>query len=103
MLAGPSPVSLLSPSEVVSQGWPGRELVVEFLSMLSASEGRWRLVTLPPPYCSGQFALYGLSVDLAEPHDVSSRHPDRMERLLARDRAYRERYGVIEPDRVSGY
>ena len=83
--------------------WPDRPLVVEFLGKQAVRQGPWKLVQLPPPYGSGEFALYNLQTDLAERHDVSAQQPAIVAELLADYEAYKARYGVIEPNWVSGY
>ena len=77
--------------------------MVEFLGKQAVRWGPWKLVQLPPPYGDGEFALYNLATDLGEGRDVSADHPDVVTDMLARYAAYKARYGVIEPDWVSGY
>ena len=100
-LAGRSLLPLLRGEQAVD--WSGRSLVVEFLGKQAVRWGPWKLVQLPPPYGDGEFALYNLATDLGEGRDVSADHPDVVTDMLARYAAYKARYGVIEPDWVSGY
>lgn len=100
-LAGRSLLSLLRGEQAAD--WSGRSLVVEFLGKQAVRWGPWKLVQLPPPYGDGEFALYNLTTDLGEGTDVSADHPDVVTDMLARYAAYKARYGVIEPDWVSGY
>ena len=100
-LAGRSLLPLLRGEQAAD--WSGRSLVVEFLGKQAVRWGPWKLVQLPPPYGDGEFALYNLTTDLGEGRDVSADHPDVMTDMLARYAAYKARYGVIEPDWVSGY
>ena len=100
-LAGRSLLPLLRGEQAVD--WSGRSLVVEFLGKQAVRWGPWKLVQLPPPYGDGEFALYNLATDLGEGTDVSADHPDVVTDMLARYAAYKARYGVIEPDWVSGY
>ena len=100
-LAGRSLLPLLRGEQAAD--WSGRSLVVEFLGKQAVRWGPWKLVQLPPPYGDGEFALYNLTTDLGEGRDVSADHPDVVTDMLARYAAYKARYGVIEPDWVSGY
>ena len=100
-LAGRSLLPLLRGEQAAD--WSGRSLVVEFLGKQAVRWGPWKLVQLPPPYGDGEFALYNLTTDLGEGRDVSADHPDVVKDMLARYAAYKARYGVIEPDWVSGY
>ena len=100
-LAGRSLLPLLRGEQAAD--WSGRSLVVEFLGKQAVRWGPWKLVQLPPPYGNGEFALYNLTTDLGEGRDVSADHPDVVTDMLARYAAYKARYGVIEPDWVSGY
>jgi len=100
-LAGRSLLPLLRGEQAAD--WSGRSLVVEFLGKQAVRWGPWKLVQLPPPYGDGEFALYNLATDLGEGRDVSADHPDVVTDMLARYAAYKARYGVIEPDWVSGY
>ena len=100
-LAGRSLLPLLRGEQAAD--WSGRSLVVEFLGKQAVRWGPWKLVQLPPPYGDGEFALYNLATDLGEGRDVSADHPDVVKDMLARYAAYKARYGVIEPDWVSGY
>ncbi len=101
LLAGRSLLPLLRDEQATD--WSGRSLVVEFLGKQAVRWGPWKLVQLPPPYGDGEFALYNLDTDLAESTDVSSEHPDVVADMLSRYAAYKTRFGVIEPDWVSGY
>ena len=101
LLAGRSLLPLLRDEQATD--WSGRSLVVEFLGKQAVRWGPWKLVQLPPPYGDGKFALYNLDTDLAESTDVSSEHPDVVADMLSRYAAYKARFGVIEPDWVSGY
>jgi len=78
-------------------------IAVEFLGKVAVREGDWKLVKLPPPYGSGEYALYDLGTDLAESIDVAAQHPDRVARLVELFEGYAQRHGVIHPDWVSGY
>ena len=100
-LAGRSLLPLLRGEQAAD--WSGRSLVVEFLGKQAVRWGPWKLVQLPPPYGNGEFALYNLTTDLGEGRDVSADHPDVVTDMLARYANYKARYGVIEPDWVSGY
>ena len=100
-LAGRSLLPLLRGEQAAD--WSGRSLVVEFLGKQAVRWGPWKLVQLPPPYGDGEFALYNLATDLGEGRDVSADHPDVVTDMLARYADYKARYGVIEPDWVSGY
>lgn len=101
LLAGRSLVPLLQGEH--SAGWSERSLVVEFLGKQAVRWGPWKLVQLPPPYGDGEFALYNLTTDLAESIDVSAAHPDVVADMLSRYAEYKVRFGVIEPNWVSGY
>ncbi len=99
--AGQSIASLTMDESAVIAG--PDPIAIEFLGKQAVRQGSWKLVKLPPPYGTGAFTLYNVESDLAEAHDLSAEQPQKLAELTALYNAYVERYGVIQPDWVSGY
>ena len=78
-------------------------VAIEFLGKVAVRSGHWKLVKLPVPYGVGEYSLHDLRSDLGESIDVSAQYPAVVAQLQAVYEQYRARYGVIEPDWVSGY
>ncbi|MNG23913.1 Arylsulfatase [compost metagenome] len=66
-------------------------------------QGDWKLVHMPKPWGTGEWQLFDLRSDLAERHDLSARHPEKVAELQQLWTAYARDNNVILPDQVSGY
>ena len=89
----------------VSTGW-------ELLGKRAYRAGDWKIVWQPEqetwePWAdgikTGQWQLYDLAHDLAEMHDLSGQHPQKLNTLIAMWEKYVRENGVILPDWISGY
>ncbi|MCM2319232.1 MAG: arylsulfatase [Pseudomonas sp.] len=66
-------------------------------------QGDWKLVHMPKPWGTGEWQLFDLRSDLAERHDLSARHPEKVAELQQLWTEYARDNNVILPDQVSGY
>ncbi|SDS92737.1 arylsulfatase [Pseudomonas oryzae] len=66
-------------------------------------QGDWKLVHMPKPWGSGDWQLFNLRSDLAERHDLSGKHPEKLAELQQLWAQYARDNNVILPDQVSGY
>ena len=88
-----------------SMGW-------ELLGKRAYRAGDWKIVWQPEqetwePWAdgikTGQWQLYNLAHDLAEMHDLSGQHPQKLDTLITMWEKYVQENGVILPDWISGY
>jgi arylsulfatase len=75
----------------------------ELFGIRSYRQGRWKILNLPPPYGTGKWQLYDLSLDPGETADLADRQPDRLSKLTARWRTYASVNGVVPPDKLILY
>jgi arylsulfatase len=61
-------------------------------------QGRWKLVTLEPPFDEANFELFDLDADPAETRNLAETEPDRYAQLIELWRAERKRFGIILPE-----
>ncbi len=66
-------------------------------------QGDWKLVHMPKPWGSSDWQLFDLRSDLAERHDLSGKHPEKVAELQQLWAQYARDNNVILPDQVSGY
>ena len=101
-ITGVSILPLLTRGEMPIQA-KNRVLGIELMGKRAIRQGDWKLVHMPPPYGNNRWQLYNLKQDLAEQHDLSEKHPDKLEALKNLWRQYAKENNVILPDWVSGY
>jgi len=58
-------------------------------------KGDWKLLWVESPFGSGRWELYNLKTDMAEAHDLSTAHPDKVKEMLADWDSYVRDNGVI--------
>jgi len=71
----------------------------ELFGIRSYRQGCWKILKLPPPYGTGKWQLYDLSVDPGETTDLASHQPDRLKQLTVQWRGYASANGVVLPDK----
>jgi len=75
-------------------------LVDELFGLRYVRRGKWKATFLVPPEGAGKWALYDLSVDRAELHDVAAAHADVLATLVTDWDAYAQRVGVVLPQKA---
>jgi arylsulfatase A-like enzyme len=60
-------------------------------------QGDFKAVLIPPPYGSGAWQLFNVSVDPGETNDLSKSMPDKLESLTAAWAQYAKDVGVVPP------
>jgi arylsulfatase A-like enzyme len=85
-------------SEFERRGFGG-----ELFGVRSYRRGNWKILKLPPPYGTGEWQLYDLSVDPGELTDLAPEHPDHLEALSKLWQVYATQNGVVEPNKLSLY
>lgn len=63
-----------------------------------ARQGRWKLVTLEPPFEESKFELFDLVADPGETTDLSASEPGRHREMLELWRTERTRLGIVLPE-----
>jgi arylsulfatase len=58
-------------------------------------QGDYKAVSVAPPYGSGNWHLYNIADDPGETHDLSQKHPDKLEQLKAAWNRYADEVGVV--------
>jgi arylsulfatase len=79
------------------------EFGFEIYGMLTYRVGSWKIVNMPIPYGTGDWALYNLKNDLSEQSDLSEKFPDLLSGLIDKYNSYAIRNGIIPPDSPIGY
>jgi arylsulfatase A-like enzyme len=67
----------------------------ELFGRRAIRQGDWKALYLPPPYGTGAWQLYDLSLDRGEIDDLAAARPDKLAELLALWDRYVEDNGVI--------
>jgi len=96
-------VSLLPRIKHSKPAAPKREMGFELYGMRGYREGQNKALRLPPPYGTGAWELFDLSVDPGEQRDLARVEPERLARLVEAWEAYARKYGIVEPDRPVAY
>ena len=60
-------------------------------------QGRWKLVTLDPPFDESQFQLFDIEVDPGETRNLALQYPERMASMIALWRETRLELGIVLP------
>lgn len=71
----------------------------ELFGIRSYRQGQWKVLKLPPPYGTGKWQLYDLSLDPGETTDLADRQPDQLKTLTDRWRTYATVNGVVPPEK----
>jgi len=58
--------------------------------------GGWKILMMVPPFGTGEWQLYNLSVDPGETNDLAGEHPEKLSELVELWEAYREANGVLD-------
>jgi arylsulfatase len=51
---------------------------------------------MPPPFASGEWALYNIADDPAELNDLSANYPERLEKMIGMWEQYKEDNAVLD-------
>ena len=63
-------------------------------------QGKWKLVTLDPPFDESQFQLFDIEVDPGETRNLSLQYPERMASMIALWRETRLELGIVLPQDI---
>jgi len=61
-------------------------------------QGRWKLVTLDPPFDESKFQLIDIEADPGETTNLALQYPERMNSMIALWREKRREYGIVLPE-----
>ena len=75
----------------------------ELFGIRSFRRGPWKILKLLPPYGTGKWQLYDLSLDPGETTDLARKQPDRLKELTARWQTYASVNGVVPPDKPATF
>lgn len=75
----------------------------ELYGRIGIRKGQWKALKLEPPFGSGQWELYDLSVDLSEQHNVALDHPDLIAEMEVHWREYVKENNVVLPENFIPY
>jgi arylsulfatase len=68
----------------------------ELFGLKAFFDGDWKILWMPPPFGSGEWELYDLSVDPAELNDLASDHPERFESMIEMWERYKVENTVLD-------
>jgi len=77
--------------------YPGAARVgYELFGQKAFIDGDWKVLRMPRPFASGEWELYNLKQDPGEIDDLSSEHPEKLERMVALWEQYSEDNSVLD-------
>ena len=68
----------------------------ELFGLKAFFDGDWKILWMPPPFGSGEWELYDLSVDPAELNDLSAENPQKLKELVDQWEQYKIENGVLD-------
>jgi len=68
----------------------------EIFGLKAYFAGRWKILWMPKPFGPGEWELFDLKEDPAEMNDLSGKHPERLEAMIARWEQYKQDNGVLD-------
>ncbi|MHC4136681.1 MAG: sulfatase/phosphatase domain-containing protein [Planctomycetota bacterium] len=68
----------------------------ETFGMKACFAGRWKILWMPKPVGKGEWELFDLKQDPAEMNDLSGKHPERLEAMIARWEQYKKDNGGLD-------
>lgn len=68
----------------------------ELFGLKAFFDGDWKILWMPPPFGSGDWELYNLSVDPAELNDLASDHPERLASMVEMWERYKVENTVLD-------
>lgn len=77
--------------------------VWELYGRIGIRKGNWKALKLEPPFGTGKWELYDLSIDLAEQRDVSAVNPELMAEMERHWQAYADENHVVLPENFIPY
>jgi arylsulfatase len=72
------------------------EVGYELFGMKAYFADDWKILWMPQPFGKGEWELFDLKEDPAEMNDLSGKHPDRLETMIARWDLYKKDNGVLD-------
>jgi arylsulfatase len=72
------------------------EVGYELFGMKAYFADDWKILWMPQPFGKGEWELFDLKEDPAEMNDLSGKHPDRLETMIARWDQYKKDNGVLD-------
>jgi arylsulfatase len=72
------------------------EVGYELFGLKAYFAGEWKILWMPKPFGKGEWELFDLKEDPAEMNDLSGKHPDRLENMIARWEQYERDNGVLD-------
>lgn len=72
------------------------EVGYELFGLKAYFTGDWKILWMPKPFGNGEWELFDLKEDPAEMNDLSSEHPDRLEKMIERWEQYKKDNGVLD-------
>jgi arylsulfatase len=68
----------------------------ELFGLKAYFAGDWKILLMPKPFGTGEWELFNLKEDPAEMNDLSEKHLDRLEDMIARWEQYKKDNGVLD-------
>ena len=68
----------------------------ELFGLKAFFDSDWKILWMPPPFGSGEWELYNLSVDPAEMNDLASEQPERLESMIEMWERYKQENTVLD-------
>lgn len=68
----------------------------ELFGLKAFFDGDWKILSMPPPFASGEWELYNLAEDPAEINNLSGEYPDRVEAMIKSWEQYKEDNSVLD-------
>jgi arylsulfatase len=77
--------------------YPGADRVgYELFGLKAYYDGNWKILWMPPPFGSGEWALYNLKEDPGELDDLGSQYPQRVEDMVGLWEQYKEENEILD-------
>jgi arylsulfatase len=68
----------------------------ELFGMKAFFDGDWKILSMPPPFGTGNWQLYNLREDPGEIVDLSDQHSERLVNMIAQWEQYKKDNGVLD-------
>ena len=68
----------------------------ELFGLKAYFDGDWKILKMPPPFASGEWALYNLAEDPAELNDLGTNHPQKLEDMVRMWEQYKDDNAVLD-------
>ncbi|MCP4382582.1 MAG: arylsulfatase [Hyphomicrobiales bacterium] len=94
-IQGTSVLPMLTGSEAGTRANVG-DVGYELFGMKAYFDGRWKALWMPAPAGSGEWELYDLNQDPGELNNLGTKHPQKLQELVARWGQYKIQNGVLD-------